>query len=245
MLTRQTRRVARRIDENAPPAAGSIATRSRSTATAGTNGGSTAIPVVKRDTTEAKPEAKKVDTKRRAALGEISSQVGKDKEKKVERRPLASTSTAQSLRRTTRSVESRTEAVVATKRKAGTTVPTRRPGITRGNSAVSTASGSTTVSNGTRRPLKETASLTEVGPATKRLRPSPDPEDVLEARYDEDNKELAVAPRPKDFGWTDLDAEDEGDPLMVSEYVTDAFKYMVEMEVSRRWNLLTAATYNA
>lgn len=37
--------------------------------------------------------------------------------------------------------------------------------------------------------------------------------------------------RPKDYGWTDLDAEDEGDPSMVSEYVVDAFKYMVSIEV--------------
>jgi G2/mitotic-specific cyclin 1/2 len=39
------------------------------------------------------------------------------------------------------------------------------------------------------------------------------------------------ASRPKDYGWTDLDAEDEGDPSMVSEYVIDAFKYMVAIEV--------------
>jgi G2/mitotic-specific cyclin 1/2 len=31
--------------------------------------------------------------------------------------------------------------------------------------------------------------------------------------------------------WDDLDAEDEFDPLMVSEYVTEIFEYMQELEV--------------
>jgi G2/mitotic-specific cyclin 1/2 len=43
-------------------------------------------------------------------------------------------------------------------------------------------------------------------------------------------KPVVKGPRPKDYGWTDLDAEDEGDPTMVSEYVVDAFKYMMELE---------------
>jgi len=264
----QTRRLTRRIDENAPPAQSTIATRSR-TAGATTNGGSTAIPVVKRGasapsastTTEAKPTvagAGKLATKRRAALGELplaAPQAAKDGKKvAAERRPLASTSTTQGqqpLRRTTRvtATEEKT-AVAATKRKAGTTstTTTRRPGVTRGNSAISTASGSTTASNGATRPsrtaLKQTASLTETGPSPKRFRPSPPPEDdVLVDRYDADAKEISVPKspetaivgierRPKDFGWTDLDLEDEGDPSMVSEYVVDAFNYMLEMEVS-------------
>lgn len=38
--------------------------------------------------------------------------------------------------------------------------------------------------------------------------------------------------KAKDEGWTDLDAEDEGDPTMVSEYVVEAFKYMMDIQVS-------------
>jgi G2/mitotic-specific cyclin 1/2 len=64
--------------------------------------------------------------------------------------------------------------------------------------------------------------------------------------YDEDGQEVLLSSgrkgtslrspkrsaRAKDDGWTDLDAEDEGDPAMVAEYVVDAFKYMMRIEVS-------------
>lgn len=33
--------------------------------------------------------------------------------------------------------------------------------------------------------------------------------------------------------WDDLDAEDAGDPLMVSDYVVEIFEYMNELEVNR------------
>lgn len=36
---------------------------------------------------------------------------------------------------------------------------------------------------------------------------------------------------PEGDDWTDLDAEDADDPLMVSEYVVEIFKYMKEIEV--------------
>ena len=36
---------------------------------------------------------------------------------------------------------------------------------------------------------------------------------------------------PEGEGWRDLDAEDEGDPLMVSEYVGEIFEYLKEIEV--------------
>ena len=67
---------------------------------------------------------------------------------------------------------------------------------------------------------------------------------VDEAVYDVDGREIVLssggrgtamaspkASRPKDYGWTDLDAEDEGDPSMVAEYVVDAFNYMMSIEV--------------
>lgn len=34
-----------------------------------------------------------------------------------------------------------------------------------------------------------------------------------------------------DYHWDDLDAEDEGDVLMVSEYAPEIFKYMLSLEV--------------
>jgi hypothetical protein len=86
-------------------------------------------------------------------------------------------------------------------------------------------------------------------PARKRRKtstPPPDEEDELdEAHYDEDGKEVVLSSggravsrkspervtRAKDDGWTDLDGEDEGDPTMVSEYVVDAFNYMLAIEV--------------
>ncbi|TYJ52412.1 hypothetical protein B9479_006987 [Cryptococcus floricola] len=36
--------------------------------------------------------------------------------------------------------------------------------------------------------------------------------------------------KSKDHGWMDLDAEDEGDPTMVSEYVVEAFQYMMDIQ---------------
>jgi hypothetical protein len=61
--------------------------------------------------------------------------------------------------------------------------------------------------------------------------------------YDDDGQEVILSsgrkgtylqsPKraAKDEGWTDLDAEDEGDPAMVAEYVIDAFNYMLAIEV--------------
>jgi G2/mitotic-specific cyclin 1/2 len=73
-----------------------------------------------------------------------------------------------------------------------------------------------------------------------------EPVDELdEGHYDADGKEILLSSggkpvglrspkreRAKDEGWEDLDAEDEGDPAMVSEYVVDAFNYMMRIEVS-------------
>lgn len=38
---------------------------------------------------------------------------------------------------------------------------------------------------------------------------------------------------PENSAWDDLDAEDSDDPLMVSEYVQDIFKYMKQLEVNQ------------
>ncbi|TXT07254.1 hypothetical protein VHUM_03424 [Vanrija humicola] len=276
-----TRRTTRRVDENAPPAQNTIATRTRSAGAAATSSApstATSIPVMKRTTStlagsapssrnaEGKPSSSAVDgkapagklaTKRRAALGELplaSDNGPKDGLKGkapagAERRPLGTTQSQQPLRATRASQLSVTEAkavdskTAATKRKVGTTTTTRRGPLSRTHSTASLETASTSTSTSThtaRRVLKATASLPEVGqPAPKRLRASSGtPEDVFgPTHYDEDNKEFELATvrlspkrKAKDAGWTDLDAEDEGDPSMVSEYVVDAFKYMMEIE---------------
>lgn len=69
-------------------------------------------------------------------------------------------------------------------------------------------------------------------------------DELDEGHYDVDGKEILLSSggkpiglkspkraRAKDEGWEDLDAEDEGDPSMVSEYVVDAFNYMMRIEV--------------
>ncbi|KAF9924483.1 G2/mitotic-specific cyclin [Linnemannia zychae] len=49
---------------------------------------------------------------------------------------------------------------------------------------------------------------------------------ALKFEQEEDKKR----PKREFVDWDDLDAEDEGDPLMVSEYVTDIFSYMQILE---------------
>ncbi|OCF45909.1 G2/mitotic-specific cyclin 1/2 [Kwoniella heveanensis CBS 569] len=275
----QTRRAARRVDENAPPAAGTIATRSRSTIT---NGGalaakatatSTSIPVMKRTASSASATslkgttkdavAGKVDlaAKRRAALGEVTNG-GKDVTAgkkgaavKEERRPLATTQTAQTaVRRTTRTGSAPTaagakEEKVTGKRKA--VVPSSKiPSRSRSATAAST---STTATAPEAKPLKERKPNVVVDEEPQRKRrktssPPPFPEEdehdlVDEAQYDPDGREVLLSSgskgahgfrspkmKAKDEGWFDLDAEDEGNPSMVSEYVVDAFNYMLSIE---------------
>ncbi|EIM23191.1 G2/M-specific cyclin NimE [Wallemia mellicola] len=74
-------------------------------------------------------------------------------------------------------------------------------------------------------------------PDVKRQRTSsPGDELLLEAQRfeaDEERRRLAKAKQnlpAADEGWEDLDAEDEGDPLMVSEYVVEIFEYMKVLE---------------
>ncbi|EOR04170.1 G2/mitotic-specific cyclin cdc13 [Wallemia ichthyophaga EXF-994] len=74
-------------------------------------------------------------------------------------------------------------------------------------------------------------------PDVKRQRTSsPREQLLLEAQRfeaDEDRRRLAKTNAnlpPADEGWEDLDAEDEGDPLMVSEYVIEIFEYMKVLE---------------
>ncbi|WWD00554.1 hypothetical protein V866_007488 [Kwoniella sp. B9012] len=278
----QTRRAARRVDENAPPAAGTIAARSRPTSSnnatlaAKATTATTAIPVLKRgvsasSTTTLKGSAAKngengkVDlaAKRRAALGEVTNGEGKKGlSSKEERKPLATTQTSSQTiptRRTTRTTSSTSASVAAVreekvtvtgKRKA--TVPSSR--IPSRSRSATSASTSTTATAPETKPLKERKPNVDEEPSRKRRKTSTPPpfaeqEEEEDARpidvglYDQDGTEILLSSgskgavglrspkrKAKDDGWTDLDAEDEGNPSMVSEYVVDAFNYMLSIE---------------
>ncbi|KAK4683426.1 G2/mitotic-specific cyclin 2, partial [Tremellales sp. Uapishka_1] len=183
-------------------------------------------------------------TRTRPALGELAN-AGKNakgktaakEEKKVVPPPMS--------RRTTR--ETREEKPVEEK-------------VAKRKAAASTSSSTTTTSSkvpltkriGTTKPLRKPLVERELAaePAPKRRRTSTPPvveeaeDDVTDAgHYDEDGQEILLSSGGRriraqspvrlaraDDGWTDLDAEDEGDPSMVSEYVVDAFKYLMEIE---------------
>lgn len=56
---------------------------------------------------------------------------------------------------------------------------------------------------------------------------SPDVKEAITADRVEEEKALKVASQ----NWTDLDAEDKNDPMMVTEYVNEIFEYMRVLEV--------------
>lgn len=191
--------------------------------------------------------------KKRSALGEVTNAgktgvKGKDGKVKEERKPLArQDAPVQPTRRTRSSNEAKTEAVLP-KRKS--TVPAR-PTIDRSRSTTASTSA-IPPPQASRLHAKEIAE-----PARKKRKTSSptlddEDEDLDEALFDEDGKEVVLSSggrgvrmqspkreRAKDEGWTDLDAEDEGDPAMVAEYVVDAFKYMFAIEVS--WDCTSRA----
>ncbi|KAF9122518.1 G2/mitotic-specific cyclin [Mortierella sp. 14UC] len=73
--------------------------------------------------------------------------------------------------------------------------------------------------------------LTAKRPAEGSLIARLDNERELELALEYEQEEDLKRPRRDEFiDWDDLDAEDEGDPLMVSEYVTDIFHYMQMLE---------------
>ncbi|ORY31013.1 cyclin-like protein [Naematelia encephala] len=277
-ITRQTRRLARRADENAPPSlATNASTRAaaRSTTTlapalpikASTN---SSLPVLKRHhssstatagTTGASGVSGKVDAaaKKRSALGEVQPS-GKNGEKDKlkagvagvkERKPLLSKD-AQPQRKTRSSAapvevkQSLKDEKPLQKRKNAGNI---RPTVSRAGSTTSTSTIDT------KPPLKERRSNfreeSQVEPIRKKRKTSSPAlvddwnvdELADEGLYDEDGKEVLLSSgqkgtalqspkraRAKDEGWNDLDAEDEGDPTMVSEYVVDAFNYMMKLE---------------
>ncbi|CAE7097693.1 unnamed protein product [Rhizoctonia solani] len=69
------------------------------------------------------------------------------------------------------------------------------------------------------------------GPAHKRRRTSSlDAEEASRAVAHINEKSQAAESTEVDEHWVDLDKDDDGDPLMVSEYVIDIFNYMLEIE---------------
>ncbi|CAE6441652.1 unnamed protein product [Rhizoctonia solani] len=69
------------------------------------------------------------------------------------------------------------------------------------------------------------------GPAHKRRRTSSlDAQEASRALAHVKEKSQAPESVEADEPWTDLDKDDDGDPLMVSEYVVDIFNYMLEIE---------------
>jgi G2/mitotic-specific cyclin 1/2 len=70
------------------------------------------------------------------------------------------------------------------------------------------------------------------GPAYKRRRTSSlDAEEASRAVAHVKEKSQGPESTEAEEPWVDLDKDDDGDPLMVSEYVVDIFDYMLEIEV--------------
>lgn len=246
----QTRRVTRlRADENAKP---TLATRSKSSTTVQTV--TTAKPAAA--AASGVPLTKRQPVKKRAALGEVtnagtakSKAISDGKEVKQDaQRPAP-------VRRSTRTslAAAADVPVPVLKRKASETVKakvetSRVPKPTRQALApVVGISKPKPVAVKAKTAVKAVA----VEPAAKRRRTSTPPVKAVEPDVFSDDEEDAIvlkpaAVRPKDFGWTDLDEEDVGDPIMASEYVVDVFQYMMELEVRcRKHHGLTADEHHA
>lgn len=201
------------------------------------------------EVTNAPKKVEKVD-KGKAAAGTVVE----------ERKPQVAAAT----RRTRASrVEEVSTGIPAPKRKA-TSTSTRLAEPTRSRSTTSSVNGDRPVLKDRQRNVDDDA-VVEPPPQRKKRKTSSPPlidearldvnEDEFDegdladpAVYDEDGQEVLLSSgskgthlrspkraRAKDEGWTDLDAEDEGDPAMVAEYVIDAFNYMMKLEVSLQY----------
>lgn len=202
------------------------------------------------EVTNAPKKVEKVDGKGKAAAGSVV-----DKEDRKSTTAVAAVAAGRRTRSTVTGptrVDDGPSGIPAPKRRPTAPIPTTRTNSAR--SRPGTASAATS-----RQALKdrhanhddETVTVPE--PQRKKRKTSSPPlvveddnEDFADpAVYDEDGQEVLLSsggkgthlrspkrPRAKDEGWTDLDAEDEMDPAMVSEYVIDAFNYMMVLEVS-------------
>jgi len=59
-------------------------------------------------------------------------------------------------------------------------------------------------------------------------------EEIEKAKIEKESEDNKKIEKVKDKDWDDLDAEDEFDPIMVSEYVNEIFEYLREKEISTR-----------
>lgn len=166
--------------------------------------------------------------------------------------------TRSSVTGSTRGDTTATSGIPAPKRKAIAPIPTSRAASARSRSGTASIVGERQVLKD-RHANHDDEAAAAPGPQRKKRKTSSPPlineaevyveddtDDLADpAVYDEDGQEVLLSsggkgthlqspkrPRAKDEGWTDLDAEDDGDPAMVSEYVIDAFNYMMHLEVS-------------
>lgn len=189
----------------------------------------------------------------------LKGKAGDDKEKADGRRPVARRT--RSTIPAPAPVAEKEKAVTAPKRKATAPPLSRTTTGTRSRSTTAHSTHEEGVLKGRDQNIGVKAEEEEREPVPeparkKRKTSSPvlaareeedDNEDLADpAVYDDDGQEVQLSSgrkgtslrspkrvaRAKDEGWTDLDAEDEGDPAMVSEYVIDAFNYMMRIEVS-------------
>lgn len=190
------------------------------------------------------PLTKRQPVRKRAALGEVTnagaSKVkggaaaeGKDVKQEVQRPAPVRRSTRTSL------AAASEVPVPVLKRKASEAVkaktePSRVPKATR--QVAIPAVGTSKPKQAAAKAKAPVAVTVEIEPVAKRRRTSTPPveanDDVLSDDEDDAITLKPAAVRPKDFGWIDLDEEDAGDPVMVSEYVVDVFQYMMDLEVS-------------
>ena len=81
-------------------------------------------------------------------------------------------------------------------------------------------------------PVKSILKKSEPGPQQKQQ------QQEQQAEVDKENINPIIGSNTID--WDDLDAEDAGDPLMVSDYVVEIFEYMKELEVNPlEYNIIT------
>jgi G2/mitotic-specific cyclin 1/2 len=59
-------------------------------------------------------------------------------------------------------------------------------------------------------------------------------EEIEKTKIEKESEDNEKIEKAKDQEWDDLDAEDEFDPIMVSEYVNEIFEYLREKELSTR-----------
>lgn len=220
------------------------------------------LPVMKRTATSATSGKATTSLPSRAALGEVKNAskkpVAESDKGKLEKKPIASgssTAASAALRKARSTVKAEEEQPAAIKRKATSSSAVSRPAASRSRSTTASTVDAARPLTDKRVNVKQEKEVQQEPARKKRKTSSPavqavdrerDAEESAdEGPYDAEGKEILLSSgskvsmkspkrlRAKDEGWEDLDAEDEGDPTMVAEYVVDAFNHMMAIEVSR------------